>query len=305
MKVVNNISELVGNTPIIKLNRITEENFAEVYVKLESFNPGSSVKDRIALNMIEKGLEDGRINQNTVLVEPTSGNTGVGIAMIGAAKGLKVILVMPDTMSVERRMLMTAYGAELVLTEGTKGMKGAIDKAKELAEENENYYVMQQFDNPDNPSAHMINTAKEILTQMDNNIDYFVSGVGTGGTITGVGKVLKEKLENVKIVAVEPKDSAVLSGENPGPHKIQGIGAGFIPKVLDMNVIDTIEKIELEDALNIMKRLAKEEGILAGISSGAAVSVALKIAKEIGPGKRVLVIAPDTGERYLSTGFFE
>lgn len=305
MKVVNNISELVGNTPIIKLNRITEENSAEVYVKLESFNPGSSVKDRIALNMIEKGLEDGRINQNTVLVEPTSGNTGVGIAMIGAAKGLKVIIVMPDTMSVERRMLMTAYGAELVLTEGTKGMKGAIDKAKELAEENENYYVMQQFDNPDNPSAHMINTAKEILTQMDENIDYFVSGVGTGGTITGVGKVLKEKLENVKIVAVEPKDSAVLSGENPGPHKIQGIGAGFIPKVLDMNVIDKIEKIELEDALNIMKRLAKEEGILAGISSGAAVSVALKIAKEIGAGKRVLVIAPDTGERYLSTGFFE
>lgn len=305
MRVVNNITELVGNTPIIKLNRITEENSAEVYVKLESFNPGSSVKDRIALNMIEKALEDGRINENTVLVEPTSGNTGVGIAMIGAAKGLKVIIVMPDTMSVERRMLMTAYGAELVLTEGTKGMKGAIDKAKELAKENENYYVMQQFDNPDNPSAHMINTSKEILTQMDNNIDYFVSGVGTGGTITGVGKVLKERLENVKIVAVEPKDSAVMSGENPGPHKIQGIGAGFIPKVLDMNIIDRIEKIELEDALNIMKRLAKEEGILAGISSGAAVSVALKIAKEIGSGKRVLVIAPDTGERYLSTGFFE
>ena len=305
MKVVNSITELIGKTPMIKLNKLVDENSAEVYVKLESFNPGGSVKDRIALNMIEKALENGKINENSVLVEPTSGNTGVGIAMIGAAKGLKVKLVMPDTMSIERRKLMTAFGAELVLTDGTKGMKGAIDKAKELTEENDNYFMLQQFDNPDNPSAHVENTSKEILSQMDNEVDYFIAGVGTGGTITGVGKVLKENIENVNIVAVEPIESAVMSGEGPGPHKIQGIGAGFIPNVLDMKVIDRIEKVELNDAMDIMRRLGREEGILAGISSGAAVSIALKIAKEVGKGKKIVVIAPDTGERYLSTSFFE
>jgi len=305
MKIANNITELIGSTPIVRLNNLVDENSADVYVKLEAFNPGGSVKDRIALNMIEKALKNGKIDKHSVLVEPTSGNTGVGIAMIGAAKGISVILVMPDTMSMERRKLMTAFGAELVLTDGTKGMKGAIDKSKELVEENENYFMLQQFDNPDNPSAHIENTSQEILSQMDGEIDYFVAGVGTGGTITGVGKVLKEKVEGVKIVAVEPIESAVMSGEGPGPHKIQGIGAGFIPNVLDMSVIDRIEKVELNDSIETMRRLGKEEGILAGISSGAAISVASKIAKEAGKGKKIVVIAPDTGERYLSTSFFE
>ena len=305
MRVVNNISELVGDTPIVKLNRVIGEDKGNVYVKLEYFNPASSVKDRIALNMIEKAEEEGVLKKGSVIVEPTSGNTGVGIAMIGAAKGYKVIIVMPDTMSIERRMLVKAFGAELILTEGTKGMKGAIDKANELIRENDNYTLLQQFENPHNPGAHLTKTAYEILDQLNDKLDYFVAGVGTGGTITGVGKILKEKLPHVRIVAVEPEESSVISGNQPGPHKIQGIGAGFIPKVLDMDIIDHIEVVTYEESVSMMKRLASEEGILVGISSGAAISRAVSLAKNLDSSQNLVVIAPDTGERYLSTKVFD
>lgn len=305
MKVVNNISELVGNTPMVRLNKLTGEDSAEVYVKLEYFNPGSSVKDRIALHMIEMAENEGLLKKGSVIIEPTSGNTGIGLAMVGASKGYKVILVMPDTMSVERRNLLKAYGAELILTSGANGMKGAIVKAQELAEKNENYFMPQQFENKYNPAMHMKTTALEIIEQMGGNLDAFVAGVGTGGTITGVTKILREKLSNFISVAVEPTDSPILSGGKPGPHKIQGIGAGFIPHVLDMTVIDEIEKVDGDDAISTVKQLAKEEGLLVGISSGAAVFAALKVAKQLGKGKKVVVIAPDNGERYLSTGIFE
>lgn len=305
VKIVNNIYELIGHTPMIRLNKILTQDSGDVYVKLESFNPGSSIKDRIALNMIEGAEKEGKLKKGSVIVEPTSGNTGIGIAMVGISKGYKVVIVMPDTMSIERRNLLKAYGAQLILTPGNKGMKGAIDKAKELTEENSNYYMLQQFENPYNPDAHVNTTANEIIEQMEGKLDYFIAGVGTGGTVTGVSRVLKEKLPSVKTVAVEPKDSPVLSGEEPGPHKIQGIGAGFIPKTMDLQVVDMIEKVEYEDAVDTMKKLAQEEGILVGISSGAAIYVALQLAKKAGKGKRVVVIAPDSGERYLSTGIFE
>ncbi|KNF09246.1 cysteine synthase CysK [Gottschalkia purinilytica] len=307
MKTVDNVSQLIGDTPIVKLNRLIDENSADVYVKLEYFNPGSSVKDRIALHMIEKAEEEGILKDGSVIVEPTSGNTGIGLAMVGAAKGYKVILVMPDTMSVERRNLLKAYGAELVLTPGEKGMRGAIEKATELINENPNYFMPQQFENKHNPEKHMESTALEIIKQTDGTLDAFVAGVGTGGTITGVAKVIKKELKSkeVQIVAVEPADSPVLSGGDPGPHKIQGIGAGFIPKVLEMDLIDKIEQVYAEDAIETTRDLAKKEGLLLGISSGAAVYAALKIAKELGKGKKVVVIAPDNGERYLSTGIFE
>jgi cysteine synthase A len=304
MKVANSVYELIGNTPIVKLNNIIDENGADVYVKLESFNPGSSVKDRIALNMIESAEKEGIINKESVLIEPTSGNTGIGLAMIGAAKGYKVILVMPDTMSIERRNLLKAYGAEIILTPGKLGMKGAIDKANELVNSNNNYFMLQQFSNPHNPEAHINTTAKEILKQMDYDFDAFVAGVGTGGTITGTAQVIKKEIPKVQVVAVEPANSPVLSGGNPGPHKIQGIGAGFVPEVLNLNLIDSVEKVKDEEAIDMMRRLAKEEGLLVGISSGAAIYVALKKAKEMGKGKKVVVIAPDSGERYLSTGIF-
>ncbi|WP_069649376.1 cysteine synthase A [Caloranaerobacter ferrireducens] len=303
--VYNSIIETVGNTPIVKLNRTVDENSADVYVKLEYFNPGSSVKDRIALNMIEQAEKEGKLNKNSVIIEPTSGNTGIGLAMIGAAKGYKVVLVMPDTMSLERRNLLKAYGAELVLTPGAKGMKGAIEKAKELLEENENYFMPQQFENPSNPEIHRKTTAREIIEQMNGQFDVFVAGVGTGGTLTGVAQVLKQEMKNVEIVAVEPEKSPVLSGGQPGPHGLQGIGAGFIPKVLDKSLIDSIEKVREEDAINTIRKIAKNEGILLGISSGAAIYVALNKAKKLGKGKKVVVIAPDNGERYLSTGIFE
>nr|WP_278287301.1 cysteine synthase A [Caloranaerobacter ferrireducens] len=305
MMVYNSIIETVGNTPIVKLNRTVDENSADVYVKLEYFNPGSSVKDRIALNMIEQAEKEGKLNKNSVIIEPTSGNTGIGLAMIGAAKGYKVVLVMPDTMSLERRNLLKAYGAELVLTPGAKGMKGAIEKAKELLEENENYFMPQQFENPSNPEIHRKTTAREIIEQMNGQFDVFVAGVGTGGTLTGVAQVLKQEMKNVEIVAVEPEKSPVLSGGQPGPHGLQGIGAGFIPKVLDKSLIDSIEKVREEDAINTIRKIAKNEGILLGISSGAAIYVALNKAKKLGKGKKVVVIAPDNGERYLSTGIFE
>ncbi len=300
MTVVNNITELIGNTPIVKLNKLKPEDGADIYLKLEFYNPGSSVKDRIALNMIEAAEEEGDLKKGGTIVEPTSGNTGIGLAMIGAAKGYKVILVMPDTMSVERRKLLKAFGAELILTEGVKGMKGAIDKAEEIVKENPSYFMPQQFSNKANPEVHRKNTALEILEQMENDFDMFIAGVGTGGTITGVGEVIKNHIDKVKVIAVEPEGSAVLSGEKSGPHKIQGIGAGFIPQVLNLNVIDEIFKVKDEDAFITTKRIALEEGILVGVSSGAAVYTAIKKSKELGKGKKIVVIIPSYGERYLS-----
>ncbi|WP_203636072.1 cysteine synthase A, partial [Thermobrachium celere] len=276
---------------------------AEIYVKVEFFNPGGSVKDRIALNMIEEAEKEGLLKKGDTIIEPTSGNTGIGLAMVCAAKGYRLILVMPETMSIERRRILKAYGAELILTEGSKGMKGAVEKAIQLAEE-KGYFMPMQFENIYNPKAHMKTTALEILDDMEGKIDMFVAGVGTGGTITGVGEVLKQKIKDIKIVAVEPKDSAVLSGGSPGPHKIQGIGAGFIPKILNRDVIDEIVAVSNEDAMEYARLLAKKEGILVGISSGAALYAAVLKAKELGKGKRIVVILPDTGERYLSTELF-
>lgn len=304
--VFNNISEAIGNTPLVKLNQLTDENSADVYVKVEFMNPGSSVKDRIALAMIEKAEATGELTADMTIVEPTSGNTGIGLAMVAASKGYKAILVMPDTMSKERRNLLRAYGAELVLTPGADGMKGAIKKASELAEK-DSYFMPQQFENPANPEIHAKTTGKELVEQANSAgfaIDAFISGIGTGGTISGAGKVLKENFENVKVVAVEPTDSAVLSGKEPGPHKIQGIGAGFIPKTLDTDIYDEIIAIENEESMDTARELAKKEGILGGISSGAAVKAGLKVAKELGKGKNVVVVLPSNGERYLSTPLF-
>lgn len=304
VRVANSISELVGQTPIVKLNRLVDENSADVYLKLEYMNPGSSVKDRIALAMIEAAEESGELKAGDTLVEPTSGNTGIGLAMIAAAKGYKSILVMPETMSMERRNLLRAYGAELVLTPGPEGMGGAIRKAEELAKEN-GYFMPQQFKNVSNPEVHRRTTGKEIVEQMSEGLDAFVAGIGTGGTITGAGQVLKQNFENVKIYAVEPVDSPVLSGGKPGPHKIQGIGAGFIPDILDTKVYDEVIQISNDQAFEYARRAAKEEGILGGISSGAAICAALKIAKELGKGKKVLAIIPSNGERYLSTPLYQ
>lgn len=301
--IFNSIYETIGKTPMIKLSNIVDENMAEILVKLESFNPGGSVKDRVSLKMIEAAEKSGFLKKGGAIIEPTSGNTGLGIAMIGASKGYRVILVMPETMSVERRRLARAYGAEIILTEGTKGMKGAVEMAQKLVKEN-GYFMPQQFENSNNPAAHMESTAIEILEDTEGIIDAFVAGIGTGGTITGVSKILKEKIKSVEIIGVEPKDSPVISGGAPGSHKIQGIGAGFIPEILDVSLIDEIVKVSNEDAFNTSRELARMEGILAGISSGAAVYAALQKARELGKGKRVVVIAPDTGERYLSTELF-
>lgn len=303
MRVANNVAELIGSTPMVKLNRLTGEKDANVLVKLEFFNPGSSIKDRIALGMVEVAEREGHLKPGSTIIEPTSGNTGIGLAMVAAAKGYGMILVMPDTMSIERRKLAAAYGAEIVLTPGTEGMAGAVAKAKELAQE-KGYFLPQQFDNPANPEVHRYTTAKEILAQTEGQIDALVAGVGTGGTVTGIGEVLAKEVPGVKIVAVEPESSPVLSGGKAGPHKIQGIGAGFVPKVLNAKVLDQILTISNEEAFEVARRLAKEEGILVGVSSGAAVAGALKVAKELGAGKNVVVIAPDTGERYLSTELF-
>jgi cysteine synthase A len=305
MRVANYIYELIGQTPMVRLNRLVDEDSAEVLVKLESFNPGSSVKDRIALNMIIDAENKGLLKPGSTIVEPTSGNTGIGLAMVGASKGYRVILVMPDTMSIERRNLLKAYGAELVLTPGAEGMRGAIAKAEELVSQNSDYFMPQQFRNAANPDVHRRTTAVEILTQTEGNIDAFVAGVGTGGTLTGVGEVLKEKIPSIKVIAVEPEASPVISGGKPGPHKLQGIGAGFIPEVLNKNIIDEVIKIADDDAFITARKLASQEGILVGISSGAAVNAALQMAKKLGKGKRVVVVAPDTGERYLSTALFK
>ncbi|WP_206709410.1 cysteine synthase A [Koleobacter methoxysyntrophicus] len=304
MNIRRNITELVGLTPIVRLQNIVSGNDADVFAKLEFFNPGGSIKDRIALKMIEDAERKGLLKKDSIILEPTSGNTGIGLALVGASKGYKVVLVMPETMSIERRKLLKALGAEIILTPGVKGMKGAIDKVNEMVAENRNFFVPQQFENPSNPQAHRETTAEEILQQMNGDIDAFVSGVGTGGTITGVGEVLKLRIKNVKVIAVEPASSPVLSGGKPGPHKIQGIGAGFIPKILNRDIIDGIIQVTDMEAMKTSRLLAKKEGILAGISSGAALFAALKVAKELGKGKKVVVILPDTGERYLSTDLF-
>ena len=302
---VNSVAELVGNTPVVKLNRLVDENSADVYVKLEYMNPGSSVKDRIALAMIEAAEKEGKLKEGDTIIEPTSGNTGIGLAMIAAAKGYRAILVMPDTMSMERRNLLRAYGAELVLTPGAEGMKGAIGKANELAEAN-GYFVPQQFENAANPEIHRLTTGKEIVEQFaGEQLDGFVAGIGTGGTITGAGEVLKETYPEIKVYAVEPEDSAILSGGKPGPHKIQGIGAGFVPKILNTDVYDEVLKITNDEAFEYAREAAKQEGILGGISSGAAIAAALKVAKQLGKGKKVLAILPSNGERYLSTPLYQ
>lgn len=305
MKKANNIVELIGKTPVVKLNRLTDERMAEVYVKLEYFNPGGSIKDRIALSMIEEAERQGKLRPDSTIIEPTSGNTGIGLSMVAAAKGYKVIIVMPDTMSIERRKLMKVFGADIVLTPGALGMKGAIEKAKELTESNPNAFMPMQFDNMANPEMHEKTTAREIIDQMEDKLEAFVCGVGTGGTVTGVGNILKNTYEEIKIYAVEPEDSAVLSGGKPGPHKIQGIGAGFIPKVLNTQVIDRIIKVSNQNAMDTALKLAKYEGILGGISTGASVYAALEAAKELGKGKTVLTVAHDTGERYLSTEMYK
>ncbi|WP_318506357.1 cysteine synthase A [Bacillus sp. T3] len=303
-RVANSVAELVGQTPIVKLNRVVDENSADVYLKLEYFNPGSSVKDRIALSMIEAAEAEGSLKPGDTIIEPTSGNTGIGLAMIAAAKGYRAILVMPETMSLERRNLLRAYGAELVLTPGPEGMGGAIRKAEELAKEN-GYFVPQQFNNFANPEVHKNTTAKEIVEQVGGQLDAFIAGIGTGGTITGVGQVLREEIPGVKVYAVEPSDSPVLSGGKPGPHKIQGIGAGFIPKVLDTKIYDEIIQITTDQAYEAARNTASKEGILAGVSGGAAISAALKVAKQLGKGKKVLAIIPDNGERYFSTPLYQ
>ncbi|XXM71886.1 cysteine synthase A [Lysinibacillus sphaericus] len=304
VRVANSISELIGQTPIVKLNRLVDDNSADVYLKLEYMNPGSSVKDRIALAMIEEAEKAGKIKPGDSIVEPTSGNTGIGLAMVAAAKGYKSVLVMPDTMSMERRNLLRAYGAELVLTPGSEGMGGAIRKAEELSNE-KGYFMPQQFKNEANPKVHRETTGKEIVEQMGDQLDGFVAGIGTGGTITGAGEVLKEHYPSIKLYAVEPTDSPILSGGKPGPHKIQGIGAGFVPDILNTSVYDEVIQVKNEEAFDYARRAAREEGILGGISSGAAICAALKVAKELGKGKKVLAVIPSNGERYLSTPLYQ
>lgn len=303
-KVYGSVTQLIGGTPIVKLNNVVGEDMADVYVKLEWFNPGGSVKDRIALNMINKAEESGKIKPGDTIIEPTSGNTGIGLALVGAALGYKVILTMPDTMSIERRSLLKAYGAQVMLTPGAEGMNGAIKLAKDLAQE-KGYFLPQQFENLDNPDIHRKTTAQEILADMGTDIDAFVASIGTGGTITGIGEVLKEAIPILEIVAVEPTGSAVLSGQPKGPHKIQGIGAGFIPDVLNTAIYTSIELVDNDQAMEMAREVAKQEGVLVGISSGANIAAAIAVAKRLGKGKKVLTISPSNGERYLSTELYQ
>ena len=308
MKIYEKIIDTIGGTPLVELKKLEKEyNLkAKLVAKVESFNPGGSVKDRIAKAMIEDAEKQGLINKDTVLIEPTSGNTGIGLAMVAASKGLRLIIAMPETMSIERRNLMKAYGAELVLTEGAKGMKGAIAKAEELAKETPNSFIPSQFTNMANPRMHYLTTGPEIFEDTDGQVDIFVAGVGTGGTISGTGKYLKEKKPTVKVVAVEPETSPVLSKGTPGPHKIQGIGAGFVPQTLDTNIYDEIITVENEKAFEMGRKSAKTEGLLVGISSGAALAAAIELAKrDENAGKMIVVLLPDTGERYLSTTMFQ
>lgn len=306
-KIVNSVLDLIGDTPLVRLNRLVPEGSAEVYVKLEYQNPGASVKDRIAVSMINEAEKEGLIKPGDTIIEPTSGNTGIGLALVAAAKGYKAILVMPETMSIERRNLLRAYGADLVLTPGSEGMNGAVRKAEELAAENPSYFLPQQFKNQANVKIHRETTGPEIveaINSLDGKLDAFVAGIGTGGTISGAGEVLKQNFENIKIYAVEPAASPILSGGKPGPHKIQGIGANFVPDILNRDIYDGVITIENEDAFEYARRAAKEEGILCGISSGASIYAALQVAKELGPGKRVIAVVASNGERYLSTPLF-
>lgn len=304
-KIYHSILDTIGETPIVKLKNMTTDEMAQIYVKLESFNPGGSVKDRIALRMIEDAEKSGKLKPGMMIIEPTSGNTGIGLAMVGAAKGYPVTLVMPETMSIERRKLMQAYGANLVLTPGADGMKGAIAEANRLAEEKDGF-VPAQFDNPANPKVHEETTAKEIVNAFEKNgLDAFVAGVGTGGTITGVGNELKRMYSNIKIYAVEPEESPVLEGGQSGPHKIQGIGAGFVPSILNINIYDKVLPVKSNDAMETAREIAKKEGILVGISSGAALFAAIEVAKKMTSDQKVLVLLPDNGERYLSTELFQ
>ncbi|MBQ6887933.1 MAG: cysteine synthase A [Lachnospiraceae bacterium] len=306
--IAKKLTDLIGNTPLLELSNYEEKHGleAKLIAKVEYFNPLGSVKDRVAYAMIEEGIKQGKINQDTVIIEPTSGNTGIGLAFVTASKGLRLILTMPDTMSIERRRIVAALGAEVVLTPGAEGMKGAIAKAEQLAEEYGNAVIPQQFENTANPEAHRKTTAEEIWNDTDGQVDIFVAGVGTGGTITGNGEVLKAKNPNVKIVAVEPASSPVLSGGASGPHKIQGIGAGFVPGVMNLSIVDEIIPVENEDAFEAARAIAKSDGLLVGISSGAAIHAATELAKRPeNKGKNIVVLLPDTGERYLSTSLFE
>ncbi len=300
-KIYKDITKTIGNTPIVKINNLSRGLGSEILVKLESFNPASSVKDRISVSMIEEAERTGKLNEDSVIIEPTSGNTGIGLSLVAAAKGYRIILTMPESMSIERRQLLQIFGAEIVLTPAAGGMKGAIEKAEELVNEIPNGFMPQQFINPANPEIHRQTTAKEIMEDTEGNIDIFISGIGTGGTITGVGEVLKKNNPEIKIIGLEPDASPILSGGAPGPHKIQGIGAGFVPGVLNVDIIDEVIRIKDKDAKEMSKRLAKEEGIFVGLSSGAAMWAALEVANrpEL-KGKTILALLPDTGERYLS-----
>jgi cysteine synthase A len=300
VKISDSILEIIGNTPMVRLSKVVDKSGAQVLAKLEMFNPGGSVKDRIALNMIEQAQKKGLLKEGSVIVEPTSGNTGIGLAMVGTVKGYRVILTMPESMSQERIQILQSFGAEVVLTPAKEGMSGAVEKAREIVATTKDAFMPQQFMNPDNPAMHRKTTAKEILHDTDGKLDAFVAGVGTGGTITGVGEVLKKHDPAIRVIAIEPKTSNVLLGGKPGPHMIQGIGAGFIPEVLNREIIDEIITVEDQEAYQMAKRLCHEEGIFAGLSSGAACAGAIKIAKKLGPKKTVVTVFPDSGERYLS-----
>lgn len=305
MKAARNVLEIIGNTPIVRLTRLVTDNDADLYVKLENFNPAGSIKDRPALWMIEKAEQEGRLRKDSIILEATSGNTGIGLAMVAAIKGYRIVIVMPENMSDERKKILTAYGVDLVLTPAKDGMPGAVEKARQMAAQDDRCYLVRQFENPANAESHARTTALEILDQCEGRLDALVCGVGSGGTITGIGEVLKREIPSLQIVAVEPHTSAVLSGNPAGPHKIQGIGAGFIPPVLNINLIDRVFRVRDEDAINTCRTLARNEAILTGISSGAAVYAAIQIARELGAGRQVLTIAADGMDKYMSTELFQ